>query len=120
MSRIFSLLLIVVLVDNGSCSDTITQQVIVTTVGISENMFSSVKIYPNPTQGNIHIDFGITSNVPITMSLFSMTGQLIQSKTFSKTLESANIDISSLTSGVYSIRLSTDTDQKYFKIFKAE
>ena len=108
------------IVYNGSCSDTITQQVIVTTVGISENIFSSVKIFPNPTQGNIHIDFGITSNVPITMNLFSMTGQLILSRTFANTLESANIDISSLTAGVYSIRLSTDTDQKYFKIFKAE
>ncbi len=105
---------------NGSCSDTITQQVSVTTVGISENMFSLVKMYPNPTQDNIHIDFGITSNVPITMNLFSMTGQLILSRTFANTSESANIDISSLTAGVYSIRLSTDTDQKYFKIFKAE
>ncbi len=108
------------IVSNGSCSDTITQQVSVTTVGISENMFSSVKIFPNPAQGNIHIDFGITSNVPITMNLFSMTGQLILSKTFANTSESATIDISSLTAGVYSIRLSTDTDQKYFKIFKAE
>ncbi|MEI6123654.1 MAG: M14 family zinc carboxypeptidase [Bacteroidota bacterium] len=107
------------IVINGNCSDTSTQQVVITTVGVDENLFSKVAIYPNPVLGDFTIDFGTRSTIPVIVDIYSMNGQLRYTKTISNTLEPANINIASFAAGVYAIRLSTATDQKYFRIFKS-
>ncbi len=105
--------------NNGSCSDTTSQQVNVTTVGISENPFSSVSIYPNPVQGEFTIDFGTNNNKTVNVEIFSMRGQLLYSKIDNNTALPLNIDMTEFAGGVYTIELRSDSDQKFFKVFKS-
>lgn len=71
------------LTENG-CVDT-SACVSITTVGIMDNNFeSSVKLFPNPTNGSFSIDLGMVQE-SIEISVTDISGKLIQSKTFNST-----------------------------------
>ena len=61
-------------VDTTSCRS-------VSNVGIIENDFTGLDVFPNPTYGKITVSLGEYSDL-ITTSLFNMNGQLIEQKEF--------------------------------------
>lgn len=74
------------------CIDT-SQCNAVTTVGVMENDFESIlKVYPNPTNGNLTIDLGETQTT-VTVSVTNLEGKLISShKIASSNLLSVDIE----------------------------
>lgn len=72
-------------------------------VGVDEPTKSEIKIYPNPTSGNIFIDAGKSVE---RLSVVNITGsEVIQQENLG---ENTQIDLGSLPSGVYFVRLMVD------------
>ncbi len=72
-------------------------------------MNSNIKIYPNPTNGLLHIDASNITNV----SVFSIDGKLIDS--FGKKSE---IDLSQFSNGMYLISIETENERIVEKVMK--
>lgn len=80
-------------------------------VGIQDiNENSSIKIWPNPSAGNITIQNSNSSNC--TVQLFSLNGDLIEE--FFANLGVSNFDVSTLSNGLYLIQLNT-ANSTYFQ-----
>jgi hypothetical protein len=74
-------------------------------IGIAENKFEHISIYPNPNNGIFQIKNpgGINGNVEI----FNVSGQLVYSNVLGS-LNGNSIDLSAQSAGVYSVRITSD------------
>lgn len=86
---------------------------ITTTLSADDTSFESFVFYPNPVKDILHLD-----NISLTKAnIYSILGQLIDSKSFENTTSNA-LDLSSLESGIYLIVLENDSQQKTIKVIK--
>lgn len=86
---------------------------ITTTLSADDTSFESFVFYPNPVKDILHLD-----NISLTkVSIYSMLGQLIDTKSF-ENATSNTLDLSSLETGIYLIVLENDSQQKTIKIVK--
>ncbi len=103
------------IIENG-CIDT-SECITVTSVGINKNVFiGSLNIYPNPTQGNVSIEFEkVYSN--ISTKVIDITGKVIYNSDYNNTRK---IDLLiEGNSGIYFIELSDSNGTKeFFKLIK--
>lgn len=77
-------------------------------MGISENQLSNIRLYPNPTTGNVSIDLGETrDNLEITLN--NNLGQRVLSKHF-KATDFINIEMN-VAAGIYFLQLKTAQGQ---------
>ena len=87
---------------------------------INEEIISSTnfKIYPNPTSGLININFQVDKNekIPIDALLYDISGKLI--KTNSLLNQKESLDYSSLSNGVYVLKLVGKNFSESVKIIK--
>lgn len=88
------------------------------TVGVPTEIESNkgidkIAIFPNPTQGNVYIDF-IDSKTEIT--LFNLVGEKLQEITTDKNIM---IDLSNYENGIYLMRISTKDGMITRKVSKA-
>ena len=81
----------------------------------SENLLTAaIKMYPNPVKELLHIDFTSISSNKINIQLFTALGQkvieneLIGSET--------SIPVSSLSNGVYLVKISSENESKTYKV----
>lgn len=79
----------------------------------NSNEAENISVFPNPTQGNIYVDF-ITSKT--TISLFNLTGEKIKEIV---TEENTVIDLSNYANGIYLMKLVTEDGIITRKISKA-
>jgi hypothetical protein len=82
-----------------------------TTVGIEENEFvNNMNIYPNPANNNLNLSFNINTPQNISIKLSNVTGQNVYSETHSNFngVFNKNIDVSSLSKGVYFVNVLTE------------
>ena len=65
-------------------------------------------VYPNPSNGNVHILLPESGNITFSYSVYNITGQLLQSGTLSGVGDKifASLDLSHLQQGIYLMRLS--------------
>ena len=88
--------------NNCSGSDTTT----VNFVGLQNNFNDQIQIYPNPSFENITISSNFKINSPTVINIFNLTGKLILSNNIEmKNGFSENINISSLSTGIYLIEI---------------
>ncbi|HNW69400.1 MAG TPA: M14 family zinc carboxypeptidase [Bacteroidales bacterium] len=112
---------VMLIANNGGCADTTYQDVtILPTGGIDDNIFAQVCIYPNPANTDITIMPGSAVAGEVQIDIFSVTGELVFSKLLNAMNSKTTIDISSLSDGVYSLRLINGEHKKYFRIIKSE
>jgi hypothetical protein len=107
----------VIITENG-CTDT-SSCYIINTVSISENDFDSgVKVYPNPANEKIHIDFE-TFYPKGTVEIINNSGQLLIEKNFAnqKTIE---LDIKKLPAGEYFVRKVVENKTIFVEKFVKE
>lgn len=69
---------------------------------VNEHPLADVSIYPNPTQGMLTIEAESLKEV----SVYNLTGQMVLRTQASETV--VNVNLSGLTSGVYSVRVDTN------------
>lgn len=100
--------------ENG-CSE-ISDCVAITTLSLEDNNFSNqVKIYPNPTAGNLNIQLGNNYD-EVQILVRNILGQHIMSKTYSATRE-ININLET-TSGIYFVEITTGNKRAVSKVIK--
>jgi len=84
-------------------------------VGITDIKLSNLKIFPNPTTGELKID---NEEMRIdNVEVYDMMGRLLQSKIVNLQSEIV-IDISHLSIGVYFLRISTEAGEVVRKVLK--
>ncbi len=103
------------LTQNG-CVDT-SACVAITTIGVIENSFlDNLRVYPNPTNGIIHIDFGKEQET-LNVSLYTLTGQLLENKSY-KTSSFIKFEVNA-PSGIYLLKISdSDNQEALIRIMK--
>lgn len=73
---------------------------------------SQIQVFPNPiTDGRLNITHEMGNDIK--MNIYSLTGQLIVSKSIEQT---STVDVSKLSSGIYLLKLSSKADQFTQKI----
>lgn len=77
----------------------------------------NVKIYPNPTQGQLRVDISRLDNGDkCTLSLFTISGDLIFKDSNAGTTN--NIDISNQEPGLYLLKITVNENTSTWKIIK--
>lgn len=71
---------------------------------ISNKMTAGVKIYPNPVNSILHVEFNSAGATQKIVSLFNASGQTVQMKQTTENM--AEIDVRQLSSGTYFIRIN--------------
>ncbi|MEI6349032.1 MAG: CARDB domain-containing protein [Bacteroidota bacterium] len=95
---------------NECTSDTITQVINLSGVGIDVNSSSmSINCSPNPTTGKINLKFYNINSKEITLSIVDLTNKTIYTEQLSNdnVLSNHQLDLSSFSKGVYFIKIST-------------
>jgi hypothetical protein len=85
--------------------------------GITEqvtNLADALKLYPNPVHGELHVDIklpaDLTGHGPLTLSVTSLDGKrILQQQVPTSAAGEVVVDVSSLSSGMYSLHLSDAT-----------
>ena len=84
------------------------------TTPINETNFTSLSLYPNPFDSEIHIS-GITSRSTVTIRLYHVSGQLLHEGQLRKSIDLSHLN---LVPGVYFIQILQDADISWFKIVR--
>jgi hypothetical protein len=84
------------------------------TLSNPENVFSNVKIYPNPTANQWNVSLGNVAASSLQLS--DISGKVIVS--MNNILSDVSIDASALQQGVYFATLRGENGQKTFKLVK--
>jgi PKD repeat protein len=104
---------------NSICSDTITHDVTITTVGgVDDNSFSGVTISPNPSKDYVTISFGSEIRKPFTLSVYTLAGKLVSENNYSGSLQPVVVNLSACSEGIYNLMLRNDSEQMHFKVTK--
>jgi hypothetical protein len=100
-------------VNMGGCIGT-SEDVIVNTVSVSNPYFNAdIEIFPNPSKAYFQIH--LNNQKLIEYSIFNALGKLIETNTFE---DNTNIDLSSYSSGIYTIHLKSEGSQTVKKLIK--
>ena len=83
------------------------------TAGLNTSDFNTFKIYPNPTNGN-KLYFNVTQYVKVT--IYNVLGKLIQTENVDA--NSNNIDISTLSKGIYILKINSENQFITKKLIK--
>ncbi|MCD6367099.1 MAG: PKD domain-containing protein, partial [Bacteroidales bacterium] len=107
---------IVTLIVNNTCgSDTITQTITVTSVGIQSNNLSEITLYPNPANSDIMIE---SNQVVITnFKIYDIYERLVMENKTNNSI--IRINIQDLAKGVYFIKLKTNNSTIIKKFVKS-
>ncbi len=75
-------------------------------------------IYPNPSNGNVTVDVTGLTDEPMTLKVYSITGQLLWSKTISPSNGSlhASLQLTQLKTGLYTMQLVQNDHMKNVKL----
>ncbi|MBL4706489.1 MAG: T9SS type A sorting domain-containing protein [Flavobacteriales bacterium] len=94
----------------GGCSDSdVITIIVLANVSIHEEVAGiATTIYPNPTQGLIHVDMVNLNDVNIHLQIVDAIGKLIDSKQVSGTDIRTTFDMSNRPAGIYFIRVLTN------------
>ena len=83
-----------------------------TTLGIEDVSLNATSIYPNPSNGNFNV---VTKTALTEINVFSHTGALIKTIKVNE-LDTAQVAIEGLQTGVYLIELKNDSEKSWKKI----
>lgn len=87
---------------------------------IADNVFAGLFVYPNPVKDKIAIVPGREISGNVRIEIFSITGTLVFYEQLDQLTSRTYLNISALSGGVYTMRLSSSGSIKYFKILKSE
>lgn len=103
-------------IDTNGCTTDFSIELILTNL---KNLLNTIKINvsPNPSKGEIFIEFSSNDNPFSQLKLFSINGKEVYSQNISSSSE--RIDISHLSNGIYFLQFQNDTEKsEVIKIIK--
>lgn len=107
------------IVGNGVCPDDTANVLIIvdptcTYVGVEENLFAEIQVYPNPTSGIIHLIN--PTNLLLNIEITDIQSKLILSSKLDSTSKEINLD--TCLPGVYFVKLEDAKNQKVYRVIK--
>ena len=108
------------IVSNNCGSDTVKQEVIIGGVAIDEMLTQYIIVYPNPANDLIHVSIQGVQLAEVAISLISIEGKMIESRSLSKTADSISetFNVSHLAKGVYLIQVTANGKNAFLKFVK--
>ncbi len=91
------------------CQGTIEQHI---------NTSNNLTAYPNPFSGSLGVNLGSDNVQQASVQVYTTSGTKVYSKQFNNQSGTIQMDLSSLTSGMYIMTLVTDNAENTFKIVK--
>ena len=82
------------------------------------SLSNSMIPFPNPFQGTLSINLGTDILKNLTVRLYSVNGELVYTKQCGNLSGMLQLNLRDLANAVYILKLSTDDDEKIFKILK--
>lgn len=97
----------------GSCESTPLAITVTAALALDNHIFSTFKLYPNPSANTINLQNATTLN---SVQIFTLQGR----KVFENQLNSTNsvVDISNLSSGTYLLKVVSESATKTLKVVK--
>jgi PKD repeat protein len=97
---------------NGDCSDQISQEITITSVGVNEqNWIRDFGIYPNPSRGMVTVSLQLEKELRVQLTVYNTMGQQLFSKDLGLMKQTVqNFDFSELPSGSYMMQLMMDDE----------
>ncbi|MFZ6053364.1 T9SS type A sorting domain-containing protein [Halocola ammonii] len=95
-----------------------------TMTGLTEEdeILDQVKLYPNPSDSQITIDYDLEGNESGTIKVFSMKGQLVEEKQLGSFFNKVMLDISDYSAGSYIVKIQTASgeilSERFIKVEK--
>ncbi len=91
-----------------------------TTSGLNKVNIASMNLYPNPTQGLINLNLGLTQKETVSVVVYDVRGNKLYSKTLTGATVNETIDMTVHSAGVYivSVTTSNGTIRKEFVLNK--
>jgi endoglucanase len=77
-----------------------------------------IYVYPNPSQEIVYVTIPVQENDHVSLQVFSMIGKLVVSKQFNSQEKTFPIDISSLSSGTYALKVISNSSMYNAKIVR--
>jgi hypothetical protein len=102
-----------VIITDGPCIDT-SACTSVTSVGLDENDFNGVSVYPNPVNDVLKVSN--ENGLLVSVELVTATGKIVYSSKI--TSSEFAINVSDLSSGVYFVNVQSANSVKTFKVLK--
>jgi PKD repeat protein len=77
-------------------------------------------IYPNPSNGDVYVDYDATTAAPLTIRVADITGKVVKTKSVSgqRGKHTETIDISDLQPAIYFMTIESEGRQKNYKLIK--
>lgn len=110
-----------VIAEDGISSTTWTAYVLQKTLGVKEigSGDPGLVVYPNPSEGNIHLEFRNIMTIPTNLDIFNVQGEKVYRELINKTGNfTLDINLRNLQNGVYIIRYSNSEKPVLFIIQK--
>jgi hypothetical protein len=87
-----------------------------TTMGTDDFGLEGISVYPNPASDILNI--GLEQNIGRfdTVKMFDISGRLVINKSLSSQLQQVELDVNTLSSGVYVLQVSSDAEQLSTKV----
>jgi hypothetical protein len=108
-------------VTDGTCLSAISAITTVTIIGITDELLNTqLTVYPNPTAGNFDVKLS-SNNGPVTLTLYSITGRLLETvkvKPDPNKVMAHTFNLTSQATGIYLLKLETDGKVAYRKVVK--
>jgi subtilisin-like proprotein convertase family protein len=109
----------VTITSNSGCITTLTFTVINdnSTVGISENTNNDIlKLYPNPTTNLVNVVYNVNTTDSFIIEVADLQGKIILSKNMANNNGQLQVDVSTLSDGIYFVNLKTNNNIKTVKL----
>ncbi|UPT68625.1 MAG: T9SS type A sorting domain-containing protein [Sphingobacteriales bacterium JAD_PAG50586_3] len=90
-----------------------------TVVGVNENSTSHFEVYPNPANSDVNIVMDFPGKQDIIIDILDVQGKLVLKSSYENQSKGIiSLPLINLSSGLYMIRVSTDTEQFSSKLLK--
>lgn len=86
--------------------------------GIEDQISLSLKVYPNPGNGQFAVEFEETMNKPYEVSVYNMVGKLVYQQQFNNVHGKQTIDITGQNDGIYYLKVKSEKGEKVLKLIK--
>jgi subtilisin-like proprotein convertase family protein len=105
------------IVDSINCQET-GLDTISTLVGVADPLFSNGKLFPNPFDNEINIEFSFPIAGTGKVKIENALGQVVYDKTIAQGAESATLSTSHLPKGIYLLSITDGDKVQAFRIVK--
>ncbi|HEX3080266.1 MAG TPA: peroxidase family protein, partial [Puia sp.] len=84
---------------------------------ITKSPVTDARVFPNPSSGSIHVDFGNLTGT-VSVRILNTNNKIVKTQTVAAGATGLDMNISDLPAGVYILSLSNGTDMKTLKLVR--